>query len=397
MFREISRRIALQFTVFVFLLLLVNGLVFLLADIGNARREARNTLVRTADVVRREANRALRGEPATLPKMLRERVRIFTSSGASIHTGALFLEAPFLPVEGLSLLHDDGERYTVLTLRVGPPEEPLGFVQVANAEGAGFAGLPRRAVLYLLVSVLITVVTYRVGKLFAHTSLRPAEESMRQLEQFTQDASHELRTPLTALSSSLDLALKTGRHKEGIESAKEDLHRTADLLERLLQIARLGTAGVERAAVDLSALVHSAAERFVPLAKERNIGIATDIEPGIVVRGDEALLRQVVANLLQNAIKFSKPEGGRIAVALTKDRLRIEDAGIGIRADALPRIFDRFYQEDASRSHGGHGLGLALVRRIVEMHGWTVNVQSKEGEGTAFVLRFGREQKGARR
>lgn len=389
MFREISRRIALQFTLFVFGLLLVNGIVFLLVDIGNSRREARNTLVRTADVVRREADRALRGEQAALPKMLRERIRIFNASGASIHTGALFREAPFLPQEGLSVLHDDEERYVVLTLRVGPPERPAGFVQVANPEGIGFAGLPVRALLYLLVSILISLLTYGVGRLFAHTSLLPAEQSMHQLEQFTQDASHELRTPLTALNSSLDLALKSGRYKEGIESAKDDLHRTADLLERLLQIARLGTAGVERAAVNLSAVAASVAGSFSPLAAEQGIALTPTIAGNVRVQGDEALLRQVIANLLQNAIKFSRT-GGTIRLALTKDRLSIEDNGIGIAAEALPHIFDRFYQEDASRSRGGHGLGLALVKRIVDLHGWSIDAESAAGKGTTFIVRFKR-------
>lgn len=388
MFQDISRKIALQFTGFVFLLLLVNGLLFLIADLGNEQRMSRARLVRNGELVAHEAEVALGGGVAQLPRMLKENIRILREDGSALHAGEFFREIPFEPHEGIEQIALDGDRYNVLTLSFDAPGRPKGFVQIAAPERFGAADLPLRAALYVIVTVAVSVLIYAVGRFFAARSLAPAAEAMRQLEQFTQDASHELRTPLTALSSSLDLALKTGEYKEGIESAKDDLRRTAELLERLLQIARLGTAGVERAPVQLSELLSQTVERFVPLAKERNVDIAPSIAANISVIGDASLIRQIVQNLLQNAIKFSKADGGHIDVVLTKDRLRIEDSGIGIDARALPHVFDRFYQADDSRSHGGHGLGLALVKRIVELHGWTIDAQSTQGKGTTFTVRF---------
>lgn len=388
MFRDISRRIALQFTGFVFLLLLVNGLLFLIADLSNEDRMARGRLVRNAEMVAREAEVAIGGGRAQLPKMLRESIRIVKEDGTPLHTGEFFMALPLPSHAGLETVFFEGDRYNVITLELKSPGRPKGFVQVAAPERLSMGDLPLRAGLYMIVSIAISVLIYAVGTFFAGRSLRPAAEAMQQLEQFTQDASHELRTPLTALSSSLDLALKSGKYKEGIESAKDDLHKTAELLERLLQIARLGTAGVERSPVDLSALVHQTVERFAPLAEERHVQVTMKVATGVRAVGDESLVRQVVQNLLQNAVKFSKPAGGAIAVTLTKDRFSIADDGVGIPAASLPHIFDRFYQADASRTHGGHGLGLSLVKRIVELHGWSIDAQSTEGKGATFTVRF---------
>lgn len=388
MFPQISRRIALQFTTIVFVLLLVNGLLFLIADLSNEQRLARSRLIRTAEAVSHEAQIALGGGRAQLPRMLRDNIRIIRPDGTALHAGEFFNEMPFAPEEGIRNVVLDGDHYHVMTLALREPDRPQGFVQVAALERMAVADIPLRAGLYLIVSTAVLALVFGVGRFFARRSLRPAEDAMQQLEQFTQDASHELRTPLTALSSSLDLALKTGKYKEGIESAKEDLHRTSDLLDRLLQIARLGTAGVERAPVDVSAVVAHVVERFQPMAKERGVVLTSSVASGVTVQGDEALIRQILQNLIQNAIKFSKERTGTITVSLTRDALSVQDTGVGIDAAALPHIFDRFYQQDASRSHGGHGLGLALVKRIVELHGWSIGVESSEGKGTRFLVRF---------
>jgi signal transduction histidine kinase len=116
------------------------------------------------------------------------------------------------------------------------------------------------------------------------------------------------------------------------------------------------------------------------------VTIESIVAPEISVQGDAALLKQVLSNLLGNAIKFSKSEGGTITVRLTKKELSIADTGIGIRTEALPHIFNRFYQADASRSNEGYGLGLALVKRIVELHGWRIEAKSKSGSGTLFAI-----------
>ncbi len=389
MFKSISRRIALQFTAFVFLLVLFNGLVFLIADVENAQRMARSRLMRSADLVAHQAQIVLEGGSAALPKALREQIRIVGGSGQLIHVGEVFANVPFIADEGFwEMRVDNDDRYNVVTIPLQKNGAIEGYVQLADVQRIGAGDLPLRSLLYVLVSIAISVLTYAVGRAFAWRSLKPAEQAMRQLEQFTQDASHELRTPLTALSSSLDLALKTKQYREGIESAKEDLHQVSALLERLLQIARLGELAVERAPVDVSAVVAQAVERFRPLAMEHRVMLKDAVMPGVTLQADESLIRQVLTNLLGNAVKFSKPEGGTVTVTLTHDALSVADEGIGIAAKELPHIFNRFYQADASRSEQGFGLGLALAKRIVELHGWSIGVKSTQGKGAAFTIRF---------
>jgi signal transduction histidine kinase len=279
------------------------------------------------------------------------------------------------------------DHYQLLTTEVRQGEKILGFLQVAELSRVQAGELTPRAILYLIVSAAISLLTFFVGLFFARSSLKPAEQMMERLEQFTQDASHELRTPIAALSSSLDLALRSGKHKEGIESAKEDVTQVSILVERLLELARLDKFVLQREEVDLSVLTETVIERHRGLV-DGNVIIKSEVLSGVTVSGDPALLRQVIGNLLSNAIKFSKAGMGTITVRLTKDKLSVEDEGVGITKEDLPHIFDRFFQAEDSRSNGGLGLGLALVKRIVDLHGWKIGVKSKEGEGTTFTVRF---------
>ena len=390
MFKRISYRIALQFTAFVFLLLLVNGTVFLVADYGNARRQTQFRLERlTRMPLDSFPLPPGGGPPRGIPMMMRERARIADAEGNILYDGGFFEGIPFMPEEGLAHVTVQGEQYAVMTRAVREDGEVEGYVQFAEIERQQQSELPLRVILFLVVSAAISGLTFGVGLFFARRSLRPAEETMRRLEQFTQDASHELRTPLAALSSSLDLALKTGKHHEGILSAKEDLKEVAVLVERLLELAQLDKFVLQRVPVDLSSVVEDAVAKYRSMAGERSIEIESHVVAGTTVEGDGLLIRQVLGNLLPNAIKFNRP-GGQVRVDLTGESLTVADTGIGIGQAALLRIFDRFYQVEASRAKEGFGLGLALAKRIVELHGWTISVRSQVGEGTAFTIVFGR-------
>lgn len=399
MFKRISYIIAAQFTGFVFLLLLINGAIFLFADLSNARRQSHQRLTEVAHSIVLQMESDMDAvlavpppprddgapPPGRFPPM-RDRIRILDASGTTLEGGSLFMEIPFTPKEGISQVTLNEEEYTLVTEAIRRNGNIDGYVQMVGLERFQQGELPMRILLYLLVSAAISALTFFVGLLFARRSLKPAEEMVERLEQFTQDASHELKTPLAAMSSSLDLALKNGKHREGLVSAKEDLQQATILVERLLELAQLDKLVLHTIAVDLSGLVQESAERIRPLAAEKHLTIETQLEPRISVRGDASLLRQVTSNLLSNAIKFSKPQGGTIRVHLTKHTLTVADEGIGIPAEALPRIFDRFYQADASRAHGGFGLGLALVKRIVELHDWSITAKSTEGRGVQFTI-----------
>lgn len=384
MFRKISYLIALQFTGFVFLLFLINGVIFLAADLQNAKLDTNDRLLRTSELV---LQRARIEQSFILPPNLRERVRVVDLHGRSIYEGALFSDIPFLSRTGVTDVRIQGESYIVMTASILEDGQLTGYVQIAELQRVQLGDLPRRAMIYFFVSVGVSLLTFAVGIFFARRSLLPAEQTMARLEQFTQDASHELRTPLAAVNSSLDLALKKREYEGGILSAKEDLRQITTLVERLLDLARLDQFALEKSPVDLGRLTSQVIDRYRLLAAEKRVQIVPDIRDGVRVSGDEALLRQVIGNLLANAIKFNHA-GGQVRVRVTAETLSIADTGVGIPATVLPRIFDRFYRADSSRTQEGFGLGLALVKRIADLHGWSVKVESQPDKGTTFTLGF---------
>ncbi len=388
LFRRISHRIARQFTVFVFLLLTVNGIVFLAADVQNMQRQTGYRLASTAEQVLDHTRFTRTGVDVQLQPFLREKVRVVNAFGDVLYEGSLFRDVPFVLGRGVQRVGVQGEQYAVATLPIEQNGQLIGFVQVGEVERFRLGDLPPRALLYALISALVSALTYGVGLFFARRSLRPAEEMVGRLEQFTQDASHELRTPLATLSSSLDLALRTERHREGLLSAKEDVRELSVLIERLLELARLDRHLLRTQRLDLSSLAHATAEEFSAAAAAKRVEIRTSIVPEVRANGDPTLIRQVLRNLVGNAVKFTRPEGGWVSIGLTRKELVVEDSGIGMAPEVTGRIFDRFYQAEAARSAGGFGLGLALVKRICDLHGWPVTVESEEGKGTVFRVKF---------
>lgn len=387
MFKHISYWIALQFTAFVLGMFLFNGIIFLAADITNARRQTHFRLSRDSyDVVRQIDNPHFPYlQPENFPKNLRQRVRFLDASGNTLYTGSFFSGVPFSPDQGFSRIQLHENDMSVLTVPVISDGKVAAYAQIADMERVRFDDLPLRAFLYLVVSLSVSALTFLVGIFFARRSLRPAEEMMKRLEQFTQDASHELRTPLAALNSSLDLALKTGKHQEGLYSAKQDVKDLTMLVERLLELARIDKFILGDEKIDFAALVTDTIEKYRLIAQEKNVTVDAVIANGVTVRGDAALLRQVISNLLMNAVKFNK-QSGTVRVVLTKKELSITDTGVGIAPHDLPNIFNRFFQADTSRAKDGFGLGLALAKRITELHGWMLNVESVLGKGTTFRI-----------
>jgi signal transduction histidine kinase len=388
MFKRISYNIALRFTAFVCLLMLVNGSLFLLADYSNSRRMGKERLIRSLNPIIHNAEGVFSGQPVVLPLQMRERIRILQPDGHALFSGNLFSDLPAMIEGEVVPVRIQDEEYMIVSRPVIRDGKTIGYVQVAGMEPLRRSDLPLRALIFLIVTLAISALTFAVGLLFARSSLKPAERMMERLERFTQDASHEIRTPLAAVRSSLDLALQTGKFEEGIRSAKQDIDGIASLTERLLELTRLDALGLRLEHVDLSALLHTTVEKYRPMAKEKNITLNASIADDIRVQADAMLLQQVVGNLIANALKFSKPEGGTISITLKKGSLSIADTGIGIAKEQLDRVFDRFYQADPCRSQGGFGLGLSLVKRIVELHGWSIAAQSTQGKGATFTVLF---------
>ncbi|HEY8507851.1 MAG TPA: response regulator, partial [Steroidobacteraceae bacterium] len=208
-----------------------------------------------------------------------------------------------------------------------------------------------------------------------------AEELSRLKDEFLATMSHELRTPLNAIFGWITL-LRTRRldeatHARALETIERNARAQKRLIEDLLDVSRVvtGKVALELASVDLRKVVEAALETMHPTAQAKGLKIVPLLDTGVgTVRGDFARLQQVVCNLLSNAIKFTPP-GGQIEVCLAlrnnEAEISVTDNGQGIKPAFLPYVFDRFRQEDGSisRRHGGLGLGLAIVRHLVELHG----------------------------
>ena len=219
------------------------------------------------------------------------------------------------------------------------------------------------------------------------------DHAYQNASRFSSDASHELRTPLAIIRSDLetlqkDKSLNFETH-DRLGSILEEIERLSAIVESLLSIARLeaGEAKAKNEVINLSELVQSTIEQMQLLADEKNISVAINASSPVLIGGDVARIRQVIVNLFDNAVKYT-PQFGKVVVSVFAEAgaavLVLKDNGVGISADALPYIFERFYRADKVRSSTsqGTGLGLYIVRTICQAHGGVIDVQSIEGQGT---------------
>jgi PAS domain S-box-containing protein len=231
-----------------------------------------------------------------------------------------------------------------------------------------------------------------------------AEDANRAKDAFLATASHELRTPLTAILGWAAMLEQTappdGRTAKGLQSIYRNTRTLVQLVDDLLDVSRMvsGKMRLDLSVMDVSDVIDAAIETVLPAASAKDISLHVVVDPaGRAMTGDATRLQQAVWNLLSNAVKFT-PAGGRVDVSTRGDNgeleLTVSDSGIGIDATFLPYVFDRFRQADASstRAQSGLGLGLAIVRHIVELHGGTVRAESDGHDaGTRFVIRLPRK------
>ncbi|MGH7300902.1 MAG: ATP-binding protein, partial [Candidatus Rokuibacteriota bacterium] len=238
-----------------------------------------------------------------------------------------------------------------------------------------------------------------------HIARAEAESANRMKDEFLATVSHELRTPLNAILGWSHI-LRGGKTDEatlarGAEVIERNAHTQAQLIEDILDASRVitGSLRLNRGPVDLAAVINTALDSVRLAAEAKAIQLAVILDPSARhLTGDASRLQQVVWNLLANAIKFTS-SGGRVEVRLEpaggQAQITVTDTGEGVAAEFLPFIFDRFRQGDSTitRRHGGLGLGLAIVRHLVELHEGTVKAQSAgEGYGTTFIIRLPRAE-----
>lgn len=229
------------------------------------------------------------------------------------------------------------------------------------------------------------------------------ETAFRREHQFTADASHELRTPLAAVLAILDQIRAKRRSPEEYERALADLAEEAGrlriLCESLLSMARVGGRDAEAGEViEIPALIGDVADSLRPLAEEKGLALMCNALGDLRVTGNRDEIVRLFVNIVENAIKFTARGSVSVTASLNTDKnvdISVADTGIGIAANQLPHIFDRFYRADQSRSTAGTGLGLSMAQEIARAHGGEINVSSSKGEGTRFTVTLPRAEHGS--
>lgn len=225
------------------------------------------------------------------------------------------------------------------------------------------------------------------------------ERAIGEMRQFSAAMAHEIRTPLAAIRADMELSLSgkgsVEEHRRAVVSQLEEVDKLTRLLNKLLTLARAeaGELSVSYGPVRLAALCQSIVDSLEPVAQAKDVTLTCETEGEIEIRGDAGWLERLLLNLVDNALKFTAA-GGKVEIAVTREGrtalICVRDSGAGIPAQALPQLFDPFYRVDSARSpsQDGAGLGLSLVKWIVERHAGTIDVASCPGRGSTFTVRL---------
>ena len=292
---------------------------------------------------------------------------------------------------------------------VTTPDAPgiLGIVMVGRPITEQVRALALLRNLLLLTGGFSVLIATAGGLFLTNRALQPARLAFARQQSFIADASHELRTPLTLIRANAEVLLRQGglepRDTALVEDIVAETTHVDHLTSSLLTLARLDADRfhLDTDAVDLSAVASNAVRRLGRIAGEKGLTVTEQLTPGLIVPGDAEALEQIVLILLDNAIRYT-PAGGTVTVRTApkegQAELVVQDTGIGIPAEHLPHLGQRFYRVDKARSReaGGAGLGLAIAFRIAEAHGGSVRIESAPGRGSSAILSLKGVQAGRR-
>ncbi len=255
----------------------------------------------------------------------------------------------------------------------------------------------------LIVSDLIVLlVASGLSYLLAGKTLKPIQHALDAQKRFTADASHELRTPLTIVKTEHEVLLQNSRaqivdYQKNARSALEEVNRMSTIVENLLALSRgdQSQMSLQKSPVELRDVVRAVSEKMQRVAETHGLIVHLgNMEAGKIL-GIASSLEHLVTNLLQNAIQYTSA-GGSIEVNVVQKRsvmeLTVQDTGIGIADEHMPHIFDRFYKVDSARTHhaGGAGLGLSIVKAVVELHGGRIRIDSILHKGSLLTVELPR-------
>mgnify|MGYP000347782281 FL=1 len=336
----------------------------------------------------------------------------------------------------------DGSRLRLVTVPILEGGRMLGIVQVGSPLEGIEEALDQLLLILLVAVPLVLVVASLGGSFLANKALRPVDEITRtaqrigsgdlsqrislegrlddeigrlvstfnemigrlessflQIKRFTADASHELKTPLTVLKGEIEVGLKRQRRPEEyrrvLASCLEEVDRMSRIVDDLLTLARadMGALQLQKERVDLGEVAEDVWRSLGRMAEEKGLHFTFQRDGEVAVWGDKDRLRQLLVNLVDNALKYTPP-GGEVRLRVERDDtlalLTIQDTGEGIPPEDQERVFERFYRVDKARSRqrGGTGLGLSICKWIAEAHGGKISLESEVGKGSTFVVQL---------
>ena len=245
----------------------------------------------------------------------------------------------------------------------------------------------------ILADLVILILTAGLSFILAGKTLKPIQLSVEAQRVFAANASHELRTPLAVMRNDIEVFMRgtssIGETSRTMNSNLEEIERMSGIVENLLMLARSDNASLPTLSkLDVSALSKTMVQKMQSQAHKKNIKLILKSSEPLMIRGDSALLERAMLNILQNSIEHTPPGGSITVETVKKDAeiaISIVDTGSGIHQKDLPHIFTRFYKTESS---GGSGLGLSIVKEIVEQHDGSISVESVHGKGTTVTVRF---------
>ncbi|MBR0061670.1 MAG: sensor histidine kinase [Selenomonadaceae bacterium] len=303
-------------------------------------------------------------------------------------------------VEVFSHSNELGQLTTVMmtSKKIDTPQSAQ-MLYVGKDVTALYSGLRKATYAQVVLGFIALLIASAIGYYMAGKAFLPLKEAYDKQKQFAADASHELRTPLAVLMSSAELLLadpsiQNPFLRQVLEDVKSEVKKMTNLVSELLMVARSDNNAlkVKIQRLDLSEILQQVVRTMIPIAEKKNIRLMGENFVKTPINADEQKIKQLAIILVDNAIKYT-PEGGSVLVELESvDAKRVTfsvmDSGIGIAAEDLDKVFERFYRVDKARSRemGGNGLGLAIASEIVKLHEGKISVASKLGEGTKFTV-----------
>ena len=249
----------------------------------------------------------------------------------------------------------------------------------------------------IIIDIVILGLSSFLSFFLAKMTLMPIEEASEKQKEFIADVSHELRTPIAAIELASEIVLRNkesdlSSYKRVVEQTHSEVIRLKKMTENLLTLAKseYWNESLEMQKVNLSVILIECINNFEETAKSKRITFKKNIDQNVFIKADKDKLKELIIILLDNSIKYNK-ENGLIDVMLhSKDGVEfiVKDTGIGISSESKKHIFERMYQEDTARSFEGAGLGLSIAKKIADIHGATIHVESVKGEYSIFTVNF---------